>query len=284
MSLGHSTLSSALDAIGRPARSWVPWQYGARPRLVLITGSVISILLAIGLLVVARRLTGSFSAELPPTAMLLMALAAVALLAFTRIAWRRSFPLETPADLSGIDQIIGWASSAALAALAIGCCYPANRTADWLIWLPILTADQFWRQNFFDVGEPWRSTREDPGSDHEAQRVSPTRAPTNPGQHDDIVQQLYRLRDEQDRELIYGTVRADFAAGQRTAVVHVGFCPPLAYLPEIEAGTLPRSAANIKIVQALSHGTRLDVRLPAAAAADCQVWIDLAARPVESNR
>ncbi|NOZ38825.1 MAG: hypothetical protein GXP24_01190 [Planctomycetes bacterium] len=282
MSLGYSHTSPALVPVG----SYVPWQFRVRPALFVTVGSIVTGLVLIGGLFLVRRLTGALSADLPPPVMLFLALGATSTLAFSRIAWRRSFPLETPEDLSFADQALGWASSAALAMLAVGSCFPANRTTDWLIWLPILVADQFWRQNFFDAGEPW--TPQSGQSDSEL-RKSPSLAITNTEHRDNpelknIVQQLFRLQDEHHHEVIYGTVRADFVAGQRTAVVHVGFCPPLTYLPEIEAEALPSSRlpealAKIKVVQALAHGTRLDIRLPVSATTDCQLWIDMAARP-----
>jgi len=287
MSLGHSLTSPVLQPLG----SHLPWQFRVRPRLFVTVGSIVAILVLIGGLVFMRRLTGALSADLSPQVMLFLAMGAAATLAFARIAWRRSFPLETPADLSAADQGLGWGSSAALVLLAVGCCYPANRTTDWLIWLPILVADQFWRQNFFDAGEPWGSS----SGDETDFLPLPTQAKAHTRQHDypefhNIVQQLYRLQDEQNYEVVYGTVRADFVTGQRTAVVHVGFCPPLTYLPEIEAealsgSQLPGSMTNIKIkvVQALAHGTRLDIRLPATATSDGQLWIDMAARPQYSH-
>lgn len=274
MSLGQTLPSSALKPIG----SWLPWQYRANPSLFVSVASATAILFCIGLLISARRLLGALVTDLPPDTMLLTAIVAASVVTFTRIAWRRNFPLETPADLSVTDYLLGYGSSAALALLAVGCCYPANRTVDWLIWLPILVADQFWRQNFFDLGEPWVAPIDDEPAAFVA--TPPPVAPAPECLRDDVVQQLYRVRDEQDQEVIYGTVRADFVADQRTAVVHVGFCPPLAYLPEIEAEALPGTTAKIKVVQAFAHGTRLDVRLSAPAVADCQVWIDMAAQPI----
>jgi len=316
MSLGHSFRSPALEPVGNP----LPWQFRVRPALFVAVTSIVTVLLAIGGLFLARRLTGALNTNLPPQTMLLLALAAAATLAFSRIAWRRSFPLETPEDLSATDRLFGWASSAALLLLAIGCSYPAYQTTDWLIWLPLLVADQFWRQNFFDAGEPWLPSSEiendfllaptqaifdiperaPPQLTDPQRRASPPTLFKASGSREmpnhqpllghlgraekNIVQQLFRLQDEQGHDVIYGTVRADFIAGQRTAVVHVGFCPPLTYLPEIEAEALPSlllqdSQAKIKVVQALAHGTRLDIRLPNAAPRDSQLWIDMAARP-----
>ena len=287
MSLGHTLTTSTTTSTLEPIGTYVPWQYRVRPALFVAVASIVTVLVAIGGLFLVRRLSGAISTNLSPQTMLLVALTAAATLASSRIAWRRSFPLETPEDLGTTDRVLGWASSAALLLLAIGCCYPANQTTDWLIWLPLLVADQFWRQNFFDAGQPWVP------SDEIELPMSPTVAltdtPPDTPQRDstklkNIVQQIFREQDEQGHDIIYGTVRADFVAGQRTAVVHVGFCPPLAYLPEIEAEALPDpllqdSLPKIKVVQALAHGTRLDIRLPAVALDDGQLWIDLAARP-----
>jgi len=259
------------------------WQARARPVFMTTLVAVLVFLLAIAMLVVVRRLTGAFSNDLPPAAVLLTALVTTAALACTRIAWRRHLARD-----SRFDTVVGWGSSLALAFLAIGCSYPAYRTSDWLIWLPLLVADQLWRQNFFDAGRPTVGTTrsasvlEEPfvaAPLRQGGSASPHTEPANADQ-EDVVQQLFRVRDDSGREVIYGALRADFLAGQRMAVVHAGFCPPLAYLPEIEAESLPGQTTRIKVVQALSHGVRLDVRLTAIPEEDCHVWIDMAAKPV----
>ncbi|MCG8451096.1 MAG: hypothetical protein MI725_16125 [Pirellulales bacterium] len=242
---------------------------------------IVMLLLGIGMLIASRRLAGALNHELPRDAMLLTALATTAVLAWTRIAWRRGFPLKLVGRDSLLDHLIGWGSSLALALLAIGCCYPANQTSDWLIWLPLLIADQFWRQNFYDAGQPTARPGAvcDPEQRSGGQALFPGIETSDRAEHEAIVQQLFRVRDDHAHEVIYGTLRADFQTGQRTAVVHVGFCPPLEYLPEIEAESLPGQPTRIKVVQALSHGVRLDVRLPTEAEENCHVWVDMAARP-----
>jgi hypothetical protein len=273
----------------------VAWQARARPMLVLSVLGFIGLLMGTAALIVSRRLLGALSSDLPRDAMLLTALVATSVSACTRIAWRRSFPLgrdagsplrryaESPlgrdAGDSWLDQFVGWGSSLALAMLAVGCCYPANRTSDWLIWLPLLVADQLWRQNFFDAGLPTAPSMKSERQPTNTSEASSAGAAQSPNHHD-IVQQLFRVREDQGQEVIYGTLRADFQAGQRTAVIHVGFCPPLEYLPEIEAESLPGQPTRIKVVQALPHGVRLDVRLSTAAEESCQAWIDMAARPI----
>ena len=253
---------------------------------------------AVGLLLVVRRFVGALSEQLPREAMLLTAIVAGAMMVCLRIAWRKKFPLEEYGEERELtrsqqiwDWVIGYGSSLALVLLAVGCCYPGDHTSDWLIWLPLLVADQFWRQSFFDAGHPERGLSEtaldDEVFENEAllattfveQVDSPAEGVVEAEETEEIVQQLFRVRDELGQEVIYGTLKADFLAGQRTAVVHAGFCPPLPHLPEIEAESFRGPEARIKIVQAFAHGTRMDVRLTAPAEQDCQVWIDMAATP-----
>lgn len=264
---------SAIESATRQARS--------KPVLLITILSIIGLVLGISLLIVTRRLLGAISEELPRDTMLMTAVVTAAVLASCRIAWRRSFPLQIDHEEQLFDQIIGWGSSLALILLAVGCCYPAYHNSDWMIWLPLLIADQFWRQSFFDAGYPTvNSTFEDLEEEPQLDLVRPNaKKPIFYHEQEDIVQQLFRVREDNGQEVIYGTLRADFQPEQRTAVVHVGFCPPLDYVPEIEAESLPGQTTRIKVVQAFSHGVRLDIRLPAPAKESCHVWIDMAARP-----
>ena len=260
-----------------------PWQHRSRIATAVTVLSLVGLLDAIGLLIVARRLVGALDANLPRDAMLLTAVVMTALVAFARLAWRRAFPLKMygPLQRSWGEQFVGWGSSLGLALVAVGCCYPAYLNSDWLIWLPMLVADQLWRQSFFDAGHPLVRLAEEPEeADDETTMTFPEPAQSPQPLDEEIVQHLYRVRNDDGSELIYGTLRADFQSGQRTAVLHVGFCPPLPYVPEIEAEALPGSEARLKIVQALAHGARLNVRLPSTPVEDCHVWIDMAATPV----
>jgi hypothetical protein len=262
-----------------------PWHQRSRTITAVTILSLVALLNAIGLLIVSRRLVGALADALPRDTMLLTAVVTMAIVASARITWRRAFPLRMCGLLqrSWGEQIVGWGSSLGLGLMAVGCCYPAYRTSDWLIWLPVLIADQLWRQSFFDAGHPLlhlnNGLEEDSKESTTLSFPTPNELP-QPRQ-EEIVQHLYRVRNEDGSELIYGTLRADFQTGQRSAVLHVGFCPPLPYLPEIEAEVLPGSEARLKIVQSLAHGARLNVKLPSTPAEDCHVWIDIAATPME---
>jgi hypothetical protein len=256
-----------------------PWRKQSQTTTAATILSLVCLLTSVGLLIAGRRLAGALTHELSGDVMLLTAVVMTAIVAFARIAWRRAFPLriDGAAKLTWGDWFVGWGSSAGLLLAALGCCYPAHRLSDWLIWLPMLVADQLWRQSFFDAGQPRLRLAE---TGENAGDTSTIHFPAaTPSEHE-IVQHLYRVRDGDGREVVYGTLRADFHPGQRTAVLHVGFCPPLEYLPEIEAAALPDSVARLKVVQSLAHGARLDVRLPETPVQDCHVWIDMAATPV----
>jgi hypothetical protein len=288
---------------------------------VLVRRALIAIvvgLLAIGTLVLARRFAGALTRDLPTGLLLLTAIGSTATVYLVRrkwFGWHRERADGHP--LTRLDRLVTWGGSLALWLLAIGCCFPGNRNVEWLIWLPLLIGDQFWRQSCLDGGDPAQAIdppiqTPPPGELQKHAASSPsgngptgcgssngTSAPglvpaaTQPFPADSphlIVQQLFRIREENGQESIYGTVRADFAQGQRHATLHVGFCPPLGDAPQVEVEPCNFPEANVRVVQSLAHGVRLDIRLREPAEEACHVSIDLAARaeagcrsPVESS-
>jgi hypothetical protein len=77
-----------------------------------------------------------------------------------------------------------------------------------------------------------------------------------------LVQQLTRIVEE-GRETIHGLLKAEVAANDRLAVVHIAFCPPLRERPELSAHALDCDEAEIRLTQVESFGVRLEARLPA---------------------
>jgi hypothetical protein len=67
-----------------------------------------------------------------------------------------------------------------------------------------------------------------------------------------------------DGEIIEGGVRIDFAEGQRDATVHVSFCPPFRYLPEVTTEDLDGADLEIRVAATFPFGARLTVRRPGA--------------------
>ena len=99
---------------------------------------------------------------------------------------------------------------------------------------------------------------------HRPRRLSQTVAKdvaTTPRTDSVITQRLVRTITRDGEETIAGTLQANLEAGQRTATVHVAFCPPFAALPDIEFEQTGGPAGNIKAVQLLPHGARFDIKL-----------------------
>gem|GEM_PF-1362617 len=99
----------------------------------------------------------------------------------------------------------------------------------------------------------------------------------------DVQQQWTRSRLSDGSEQVLATLRAELAAGQRTASIHLAFCPPLADVPELEFEQVDGPDARIQQGELFRHGARLDVRLAEPAATACSVVIELAALAAAST-
>ena len=91
---------------------------------------------------------------------------------------------------------------------------------------------------------------------------------------DSVFQQVTRSRDG-DLERIAAHLRVEFAAGQRLAVAHVAFCPPLATIPDVavEVTDGPDAAVNLTLIQ--PFGLRLEVRLEEPLDEPCEVTMEI---------
>lgn len=61
-------------------------------------------------------------------------------------------------------------------------------------------------------------------------------------------------------ETVEGTVTVRFAAGEKTAVVHIAFCPPLPGIPELECEPTDGTQLRWKLAVAQPYGVRIDIR------------------------
>ncbi|MBX3426733.1 MAG: hypothetical protein KF688_13720 [Pirellulales bacterium] len=255
-----------------------------RALLALLAG--LAAIFAVGAVLSIRRLFGPAEEPLPLALLLTTAITAVVIVDGGRRVWRHLWPRAATPRLAWQDQALGWTGSAALLLLAVGCCYPGDRTSEWIVWLPLLIADQFRRQIFFDRGASGAAEPAAQGGVASHGEADPSGSTPDLGEaaladepRDDLLQQLFRVRDEQGVESVYGTVSAEFVPGQRHAVLHVGFCPPLERVPEVEAEASEGPDARIKVLQAYAHGVRLEVRLQEPARQPSRVTVDLAATP-----
>lgn len=93
----------------------------------------------------------------------------------------------------------------------------------------------------------------------------------------DVLQQLTRRQTTEGNDRLQGLLRVKFAAGQRTASVHVAFCPPFARLPELKCEPIAGPDARIKLIQQLVHGARWDVKLSREAQQPVDVLLEFSA-------
>jgi hypothetical protein len=135
-----------------------------------------------------------------------------------------------------------------LALVAIVCSYPGNRWIDWTAWLPALALSWWLPQTRWRL--QWRRASSSHG-------IVPAAALSS----DVVLQDLTRTRTADEGEIVRGTLLAEFSPGERTAALHVGFCPPFERLPRCEAQPFDSKVASVKLIQVLHHGAHIEVRL-----------------------
>lgn len=139
--------------------------------------------------------------------------------------------------------------------LAVAFSYPGARVVDWLIWplvmFAIVLLPPLWPQADDDL---------------EALDTAPVKILTDADaaaeeESELVLQQVTRARTTDGRETISGDLLAEFAPGERQAVVYVAFCPPFERLPEIEVNIADNFDATVKPMQILHNGAQFEVRL-----------------------
>ena len=69
-----------------------------------------------------------------------------------------------------------------------------------------------------------------------------------------------RIRDEYGGEMVEGTARVRFLAGQKKANVHVPFAPALPGIPEVECESVGDQILRLKVPVRQSYGIRIEAR------------------------
>lgn len=187
----------------------------------------IGLLLLVAAFLVGRRLGGALAEPLPAVP---LAATAIGL-----VAWAAAVRSHFRCGRSGAMVAL------VVALFAIACSFPFERTIDWLVWLPAILA--------LGLLPARRSSPAIGGSDKATGFM---------------LQQLTRTRSAEGEEAIRGKLVAEFAPGDRIAILHVAFCPPFERLPTVQAKRTSGPACEVKIAQILHQGARLEVRLSRA--------------------
>jgi hypothetical protein len=257
---------------GTRSLSWPRRDADALPADFCRSASVV----ALGLLVAAaavvawRRLAGALTSP-PPPAILLTAAVLATSVAAIRGWWRG--PLVKP--FSRLDWGLMILTSLATAVLTVGLC-PSGTPAAWVAAVGALfAAEESWtwlrrlRRRVPSRGAGCQSAvGKGQVGNLSLQEVPP----------EGVLQQLTRSRAADGIEEISGWLRTCFAAGQRTASVHVAFCPPLAAVPELAVEQIDGPEARIKTAQVLPYGARVDLKLAAASGEPASVLLQFSAR------
>jgi hypothetical protein len=291
-----STSSQSSPTLSGPAAELLRWS----------AAGLIGLLALVALLVTWRRLAGALNCPLGPAAMTLVgaSLAGVAVLA--RLGRQR----RTQRRWRGArwDLLL----SAAVLLLAYALWIPGCGRAGLLAFWAILAGEEGWAWGGVllagrrrPAGQPAREEihrlRMDP-----AQAISPSPSPMLspspllpdglhpsdwPSQQadedvvpaEDVLQQLTLSRDAAGGQRLCGWLRLRLAAGQRSGVVHVAFCPPFSRTPELSLEQLEGPAARVRTAQLLPHGVRLDLKLAVAASSGGSVLLRFAAWTEEGS-
>ncbi len=97
----------------------------------------------------------------------------------------------------------------------------------------------------------------------------------HPGDTPNVVQQQVRQLTAAGEESIRGTVVVSFHAGDRLAVAHVGFCPPLQETPAVHLSTAyDELDAVVTAGEILPWGIRVECRLEEAAEDPFDIPVD----------
>jgi hypothetical protein len=241
----------------------------SRCTYTIILLATVPLVLALSLFLAARRALGAMIEPLPPLLLVRTALVALAWVWLARIA---ACTVKGGAESAATRTRywLLWCSPwLTLLFIAYACSYPVDRAVDWLVWMVTMAA-------------AWLGPRIIGVREKHAARPATASKLRSPAARvtsdaDRVLQQLTRYRTADGREIIRGTLMAEFAPGERQATLYVGFCPPFKFLPAVEAEIADTDAATVKLTQVLHNGAQIDVRLSQPARTQADLVVDIVA-------
>ena len=243
-----------------------------RAGALLAAGSVASTILMGSIAVlVQRRLAGVLVDPLSASALVVVALLLVPLAGATAATLNHLFARRA-SSARGMNLALATLILAGMLAIAV----PETSTLAWLVGAIAWLAASVAVTGNERIGQWVRSAQRWFPSSPIAQRGARARfnglTTVTHADEREIVQKLVRRQISADgAERIEGTLRCEFAPGQRTAMAHVAFCPPLPALPKIDArlSTPPSVEGTCKVAELYVHAARFEVRLTTPAHTAC---------------
>ena len=77
----------------------------------------------------------------------------------------------------------------------------------------------------------------------------------------EVSRRIERTVGPAGEDICWGQIRSQFLPGQRTAAIHLEFCPPFQRSPVLHVEQVEGPDATVKTTQILPYGARLEVRL-----------------------
>ena len=268
----NATAAAAVGPWDRPAAELRRWS----------AGTLVGLLWCAALLIGWRRLAGTISIPLQPVLLLAVGGLVAVAAAGVRLA-RRSLPGQP--ESSQPDCLIPLLVSAAVLVSGAAVSLPGTDPWGLAAFWAMLVGEELWA---------WRpATWRSPPGGRKARPLSRwagVGAAERPAVHGrpaavtegvpagDVLQQLTRSQAPDGSEQLCGWLRAPFAEGQRTATVHLAFCPQFARTPELTVEQ-HHGPEILRINQTVfSFGARLDLKLSAAAEGPLDVVLRFSAR------
>jgi hypothetical protein len=210
-----------------------------------------------------RRLTGALAAPLDGGILVTVGLCAVLCAATARLLWRGAADGTTDAARRARD----WLPTVALVFLATSASVPGTSVAAVVLLWSMLAAEEIAAARL--VRRPIGPTGQGSiAAKHRRRGGARTTAPRREkGALDgatigrDVLQHYTRERASDGREHVHGTLRADFVAGQRTAIEHLVFCPSLASVPMVTVEAVDELECSARATHVYRYGARLEIRL-----------------------
>lgn len=240
----------------------------------LLTALLVSGLAAFALVVVlllVRRATGALVLPLGGLSLVGVAGTGLILVGIWRLGWQARGNGET--YLAPAAPVLPGA-----ALFLLLCALSLPGTANWalmLTWLAFFTCEAAWWWAAYSANKQRVTGHAAPPS---VPRNTPAAAESEPCDEpvgENVFQQITRSR-EGELERISAQLRLAFSVGQRVAVTHLAFCPPLAEVPELEAEVTDGPDASVALTNVQTFGLRLEVKLPEPMDEPCSVTVDVA--------
>jgi hypothetical protein len=264
-------------SIENPQRPWPARPPGAGELARWFAAGSTGLLLVAAVALAWRRLAGALESPLSWQALLLIGFLLCAAAAAVRAAWHSaSAPRQEPSPSRRTprcptrgDVVAAGLLTASLLAVGGVVSVPGTPPLGLILFWGILAGEELWawvpRAWLAWPLAPRRNPADSAGASahRSSARGSPAGLAVDWSEmtSGDVVQQQVRSRAADGTEVLRGWLRVPLAAGQRSASVHVAFCPPFPRTPRVEVEQREGPAARIKSVQSLPHGARFDLKL-----------------------